>query len=259
MNQISLHKNKFLRFFLDFSYNGERFHGWQRQINASSVQQTIEECISIIQGSKISISGAGRTDTGVHAKQMIAHFDVNKLRLNKNDFMFKLNMLLPDTVHANRIILVKDDAHARFNATSRTYKYYVSQIKDPFNYPFQYFLRDKLDYEKMNLAAVTLIGNNNMKCFSKSNTNVNNYICDVKEAFWEKTKNGGVFTITSNRFLRNMVRSIVGTLIEIGIEKKNIDNLDEIINSQKRSNAGYSVPANGLFLTKVVYPQSIYI
>ena len=122
MNQISLYKNKFLRFFLDFSYNGAKFHGWQRQINASSVQQTIEECISIIQGCKISISGAGRTDTGVHAKQMIAHFDVNKLRLNKNDFIFKLNILLPDTVYTNKIILVKDDAHARFNAISRTYK-----------------------------------------------------------------------------------------------------------------------------------------
>ena len=248
-----------MRFFLDIGYNGEQFHGWQRQINASSVQQTLEECISVIQRSKISVFGAGRTDTGVHAKQMIAHFDVNKLSLNKNDFVFKLNLLLPNTINVNKIIPVKDFAHARFNAISRTYKYYISQIKDPFNYSFQYYLREKLDLKKMNLAANILIGSHNFRCFSKSNSNVKNYDCDIKEAFWNETKNGATFTISSNRFLRNMVRSIVGTLIEIGIEKKNLEDLNEILQSKKRSNAGYSVPANGLFLTKVVYPKSIYI
>lgn len=248
-----------MRFFIDLGYNGSQFHGWQRQINASSVQQTLEECISIIQRSKISVSGAGRTDTGVHAKQMIAHFDVNKLSLNNNDFVFKLNSLLPNTINVNKIIPVKDTAHARFNAISRTYKYYIGQVKDPFNYPFQYYLREKLDFKKMNLAANILIGNHNFKCFSKSNSNVDNYNCEIKEAFWNEIENIATFTISSNRFLRNMVRSIVGTLIEIGIEKKNIEDLKEILQSKKRSNAGYSVPANGLFLTKVIYPESIYI
>tara|TARA_B100001057_G_scaffold495299_1_gene593966 strand:+ start:2954 stop:3703 length:750 start_codon:yes stop_codon:yes gene_type:complete len=248
-----------LRFFLDFSYNGQHFHGWQRQINAISVQQTIEDCISIIQGDKTSISGAGRTDSGVHAKQMIAHLDLKELKLDIKDLIFKLNLLLPKTINIHNIIPVKEDAHARFDAISRTYKYYICDVKNPFYYPYRYYLREKLNLKKMNIAAKILIGKKNFKCFCKKSNNIMNYECIVKEAFWKKTKKGAVFTITSNRFLRNMVRSIVGTLIEIGIEKRSVTDLAEIIKSKNRDNAGYSVPAGGLFLTKIVYPKSIFI
>tara|TARA_B100000686_G_scaffold261427_1_gene274386 strand:+ start:2928 stop:3674 length:747 start_codon:yes stop_codon:yes gene_type:complete len=248
-----------LRFFIKCSYNGSKFHGWQRQNNAISIQQKLEEALNYIQGEPIKITGAGRTDTGVHALEMFAHFDVIKLSHSKKDFIFKLNSMLPKSISIKDILKVKDDANARFDAISRTYEYFLSQNKDPFNYPNHYFIKDKLDWELMNKAASLLLNYNDFKCFSKSNTDVKTYDCKIKSAVWEYSNNKAVFKITANRFLRNMVRAIVGTLIEVGIGKKKIDNLKLILESRDRSLAGYSVPANGLFLTKIIYPKSIFI
>jgi len=248
-----------LRYFIEFSYNGADFHGWQRQNNALSIQQVVEESLTLIQGEVITVIGAGRTDTGVHANFMTAHFDVKKLSKKRVEFIFKLNQLLPKTILIKNLIKVKKDAHARFDATSRTYLYYISQAKDPFNYPLHYYYKEKLDWNLMNQASKIIQNHNDFKCFSKSNTDVKTFLCDIKKAFWVINSNGAVFEITANRFLRNMVRAIVGTLIEIGLGKKKINDLEKILISRKRSNAGYSVPANGLFLNEIKYPNSIYL
>ena len=248
-----------MRYFIEFSYNGSKFHGWQRQNNAISVQQTLEESLSLILGEDISVIGAGRTDTGVHAKFMTAHFDVKKLCKTKKDLIFYLNQFLPKSIVINDLKKVKDDAHARFNATSRTYCYYISQVKDPFDYPLHYYYKENLDWNLMNQASAIIINHNDFECFSKSNTDVKTFLCDITEAFWETNLNGAVFKITANRFLRNMVRAIVGTLIEIGLGKKNIKDLEKILASKERGNAGYSVPANGLFLTEITYSNLIYL
>ena len=248
-----------MRYFIEFSYNGSDFHGWQRQNNAISVQQTLEEAMTLIQGEVVSVVGAGRTDTGVHAKYMTAHFDVKTFSKNKIDFIFKLNQLLPKSIVINNIRKVKSDIHARFDAISRTYYYYISQVKDPFNYPLHYYFKEKLDWDIMNEASKIIMNHNNFECFSKSNTDVKTFSCDIDVAFWETNVNGAVFKITANRFLRNMVRAIVGTLIEIGLGKKNLKDLEKILVSKERGNAGYSVPANGLFLTKITHSNLIYL
>ena len=248
-----------MRYFIEFSYNGAEFHGWQKQNNATSVQQIIEKSLSLIQGEHLTVVGAGRTDTGVHAKFMTAHFDIKKLSKLKEDFIFKLNQLLPKSIIIKNIRRVKDDAHARFDATSRTYKYYLSLAKDPFNYSLHYFYNGNLDWDLMNKASKIILNNSDFECFSKSNTDVKTFECEVQKAFWKKNNNGAVFEITANRFLRNMVRSIVGTLIEIGNGKKKINDLEKILMSKQRKNAGYSVPAKGLFLTEINYPNSIFL
>ena len=247
-----------MRYFIELSYNGSDFHGWQRQNNATSIQQIIEESLTLIQGEDLTITGAGRTDTGVHAKFMTAHFDVKELSEIKNDFIYKLNQLLPKSIVILNLRKVKDDAHARFDAVSRTYLYYISQVKDPFNNSLHYFYKEKLDWDIMNQASKIIMNHNDFECFSKSNTDVKTFLCDIEKANWEINDNGAVFKITANRFLRNMVRAIVGTLIEIGNGKKKIIDLENILESKKRSNAGYSVPAKGLFLSEINYPNLIF-
>ena len=248
-----------MRYFIEFSYNGSEFHGWQRQNNALTVQQILEESLSLIQGDLLTVVGAGRTDSGVHARLMVAHFDVNELSYEKINFIFKLNQLLPKSIVILDLRSVKLEAHSRFDAISRTYFYYISLIKNPFDYPLHYFYNGKLDWKLMNQASEILTNHKDFKCFSKSNTDVKTFLCDIDKAIWNLNDNGAVFEITANRFLRNMVRAIVGTLIEIGNGKKNINQLEKILASKKRANAGYSAPANGLFLTKIIYPNSIYL
>ena len=248
-----------MRYFIEFSYNGSEFHGWQRQNNALTVQQILEESLSLIQGELLTVVGAGRTDSGVHARLMVAHFDVNELSYKKINFIFKLNQLLPKSIVILDLRSVKLEAHSRFDAISRTYFYYISLIKNPFDYPLHYFYNGKLDWKLMNQASEILTNHKDFKCFSKSNTDVKTFLCDIDKAIWNLNDNGAVFEITANRFLRNMVRAIVGTLIEIGNGKKNINQLEKILASKKRANAGYSAPANGLFLTKIIYPNSIYL
>ncbi|WP_299440192.1 tRNA pseudouridine(38-40) synthase TruA [uncultured Aquimarina sp.] len=247
-----------MRYFLELSYNGTPYHGWQRQPNAISVQEVLEDSLSLLLRTKIGVVGAGRTDTGVHARQIMAHFDSEK-ELDAIQLKYKLNALLPPEVAIQKVSLVENDAHARFDAVSRSYEYFISVSKDPFRINSAYYLKKELDIDLMNKAAKLLLNYTSFKCFSKSKTDVKTYNCNITEAVWEKNGNMLVFKISANRFLRNMVRAIVGTLIEIGEHKLNLSDLKQIIKSENRSEAGYSVPAHGLYLTEVQYPKTIYL
>ncbi len=243
------------RYFLEIAYNGTAYHGWQAQENAISVQQKLNEALAILIRDDLETVGAGRTDTGVHAKQLYVHFSSTaKLLEQPEKFIHSLNALLPFDIAAKRLIAVSPDAHARFDAIQRSYEYHVHFQKDPFLHLFSWQLRDKPDVEKMNIAARDLLGKQDFSCFSKSNTQVFTNICDIQRAEWKWEGEKLVFHITADRFLRNMVRAIVGTLIEIGLGKKNIEHIKEVIKSMDRSKAGTSVPACGLYLTEVIYP-----
>lgn len=247
-----------MRYFIELAFNGENYHGWQIQPDASSVQQTLEESLSTLLRNKTEIIGAGRTDAGVHAKQLFAHFDTPD-ELQNEQFKFKLNSYLPNDIAVKSISKVNDNAHARFDALSRTYEYHVHTEKDPFLDAFSYRLVHIPDIEKMNEAAKMLYHYTDFQCFSKSKTDVKTYHCKVKVAAWEQHENKLIFTITADRFLRNMVRAIVGTLLEIGLGKKEIHALHKIIESKNRSNAGTSVPAKGLYLTEITYTKELFI
>jgi len=242
-----------LRYFVELTYNGKNYHGWQIQPNAISVQETLSNALSIILRTKIDVVGAGRTDAGVHASQMFAHFDL-KFEIDKEEIKLKMNAFLPEDIVIRAIFLVKDDAHARFDAISRSYAYKIWLGRNPFALETTWQLyQQKLDIDKMNEAAAVLLEYTNFKCFSKSKTDVKTYNCNITEAKWVLNDNELNFYISADRFLRNMVRAIVGTLIEIGLGKKSIEDLRAIIQSKDRCKAGFSVPAHGLFLTKVVY------
>ena len=244
-----------MRYFIELSYNGKAYHGWQNQPNAISVQQVLEEALTRLLNTNVSIVGAGRTDAGVHASQMFAHFDLDKKL--EQDLVYKLNSYLPKDIAIHDIVLVNDDAHARFDAIERTYNYKIALQKNVFNYDYAFLHQLPLDIDKMNLACDILLQYNNFQCFSKSNTDVKTYHCKINKAKWIKINDELIFEISADRFLRNMVRAIVGTLINIGIHKIEIEELHAIIQSKSRSEAGFSVPAHGLYLTKVVYPKSI--
>ncbi len=246
-----------MRYFLQFSYFGKYYHGWQNQPNAITVQQVLEEKMSVILGESIDLVGAGRTDAGVHAKQMYAHFDIEKDIEDKKDLLFRVNAFLPDDIAVQSIIEVQEDAHARFDAITRTYEYWVTQEKNPFLIDASYLVKKVLDVNAMNKAAKVLFEYNDFECFSKSNTDVRTFLCDIKYAKWVKVDDKLVFTIQADRFLRNMVRAIVGTLLDVGLGKNSVENVNTIIKSKDRSKAGASVPANGLYLTKVTYPNTI--
>ena len=245
-----------MRFFIQFSYFGKAYHGWQNQPNAITVQEVLENGMSKLLNSPVSLMGAGRTDTGVHAKKMYAHFDIDSLD-NVPEYIFRLNSFLPNDIAVDRIFEVEDDAHARFHATERTYEYHIDKKKDPFSTDLVHFVKKDLDIAQMNSAAVLLLGKKDFECFSKSNTDVYTYICDLREAKWELKNDKLVFTITADRFLRNMVRAIVGTLINVGLGKYPADYVNTILKSKDRTKAGVSVPAKGLYLTSIVYPNTI--
>ena len=245
-----------LRYFLELSYKGTHYHGWQYQPNAISVQEKINEGLSKLLRTKINIMGAGRTDAGVHASQMFAHFDVD-VDFDIEIILFKLNSYLPDDIVIKQIKIVADKAHARFDAVSRSYEYRIFVGRNPFllETTWQLF-HQRLDIDKMNEAAAVLLNHTNFKSFSKTMTDIKTFDCDVTEAYWELKDNLLIFHISANRFLRNMVRAIVGTLIDVGLNKTSLDEFKNILESQSRSEAGFSVPARGLFLTKVAYPKS---
>lgn len=245
-----------MRFFIQFSYFGKAYHGWQYQPNAITVQEVLENGMSKLLNSPVSLMGAGRTDTGVHAKEMYAHFDIDILE-NISEYIFRLNSFLPNDIAVDRIFEVEDDAHARFHATARTYEYKIDKKKDPFSTDLAHFVKKDLDVVQMNNAAALLLGKKDFECFSKSNTDVYTNICDVREAKWEQKNDKLVFTITADRFLRNMVRAIVGTLINVGLGKYPADYVNTILKSKDRTKAGVSVPAKGLYLTSIVYPNTI--
>lgn len=245
-----------MRYFVAFSYNGAAYHGWQYQPNAISVQEVLETAFTTLLGEKIALVGAGRTDAGVHAKEMYAHFNVIS-PIEIPSLIHRLNSLLPDDIAIQNILVVVEDAHARFHAMERTYEYWVTQEKDPFMTESAHYVRKRLNFSKMNQAAAILLGRQDFECFSKSKTDVNTYLCDVKKAIWEQKDGKFVFTITADRFLRNMVRAVVGTLLEIGTGKKTIADLHAILASKSRAEAGTSVPAKALYLTRVLYPPNI--
>ncbi len=245
-----------MRYFIELSYNGAAYHGWQNQPNDISVQEVVEKALSILLKETISIMGAGRTDTGVHASQMFAHFDTHAV-FNETNLVFKLNSYLPKDIAIRNIFKVKDEAHARFDAVSRTYLYRIALKKDVFSFNNSFFVKQELDLEKMNEASEILFKYKDFQCFSKSNTDVKTYYCDIMKAKWTLEKNELHFVIKANRFLRNMVRAIVGTMINIGLGKIDVQDLHTIIKSKNRSEAGFSVPAHGLYLTEVEYPNDI--
>lgn len=245
-----------MRYFIEFAYNGKNYHGWQYQPNASSVQETLSKAVSVLLRNETELMGAGRTDSGVHAKQMFAHFDT-EVDFNAEKLISKLNSYLPKDIVVFDIHKVADEAHARFDAQKRTYEYHIHTFKDAFENEQSWYLHQKLDLEKMNKATKILFDYKDFQCFSKVHTDVNTFNCSIFEAYWKQTGNQIVFTIAADRFLRNMVRAIVGTLTEIGTGKKNLDDFKKIIESKDRNEAGASAPAHGLFLTKVAYPYII--
>ncbi|MFD1771284.1 tRNA pseudouridine(38-40) synthase TruA [Sphingobacterium suaedae] len=243
------------RFFLEIAYDGTAYHGWQVQDNAVSVQQRLHEALQKILRIPIETIGAGRTDTGVHARQLFVHFDADEQSILDTDrFLHSLNALLPYDIAAKRVLPVAHDAHARFDATERSYEYHIHWGKNPFLRHRSWQLRDLPNSTLMNLAAELLLGKQDFGCFSKSHTQVFTNICTIKHAAWETTAHGLIFHITADRFLRNMVRAIVGTLLEIGLDKKPVTWMTDVIRSKDRAQAGTSVPAHGLYLTRVIYP-----
>lgn len=246
------------RFFIKLAYRGDNYHGWQKQENARSVQETIETALSNLFSMPIEVTGCGRTDTGVHATEYFAHADLPS-DIEPSHAVYKLNKMLPKDIGVMAVLPVQQGAHARFDATSRTYDYRICRTKDPFKNAFTYYYYGRLDLHKMNECANLLLDVSDFSAFSKSNTQVNNNICKLFFAGWTEHENEYVFTISANRFLRNMVRAVVGTLLEVGKEKMNRDEFMEVVKGGNRSDAGTSVPACGLYLRSIQYPESLFI
>jgi tRNA pseudouridine38-40 synthase len=242
------------RYFVQVAYRGTAYNGWQSQPNAPSVQETIERCFSKVFGNTaIPIVGCGRTDAGVHAKSYFFHVDLPQ-DWNEQHVCFKLNRMLPPDISANQAFKVSSELHARFHATKRTYRYFLHLQKDPFLLDQSWYFQQQLDFSAMNAAAQRLLGTKDFGSFSKLHTVVKTNICTVFHAEWVQTKDQWYFEISANRFLRNMVRAIVGTLIEVGLGNLTIDDIDTIIDAKDRSEAAVSVPAHGLFLWEITYP-----
>lgn len=243
-----------MRYFLELAYLGTAYHGWQLQPNAITVQEVLDQKLSALLSEPIYTLGCGRTDAGVHASQFYAHFDTTKT-ITAN-LITNLNGMLPIDIVAKRFVLVHDVAHARFDATARGYEYRMHFFKNPFIDAQSYYFhfKNKPDIELMNAAAALLIKHEDFECFSKAHTGSGTSICKINYAYWEQTSEGFIFKISANRFLRNMVRAIVGTLLDIGIGRINLADLQIILESRNRSKAGTSVPANGLALVSVDYP-----
>ena len=241
-----------MRYFIEFSYNGKNYFGYQIQPNQISVQEELEKALSTLLREEIKITGAGRTDTGVHAKKMFAHFDTEQF-LDEN-LPYKLNSFLPSDISVKRIFEVRNDFHARFDATFRMYEYYISLEKNPFTQDFAWqFRKGNFDVEKMNEACKILFEYEDFGSFAKVGGDNKTNLCKIYKAEWQQNDNELKFTISANRFLRNMVRAIVGTMVEIGTGKIEVQDLRKIIEDQNRNSAGSSAPAHGLFLVDVGY------
>jgi tRNA pseudouridine38-40 synthase len=248
------------RYFIELSYDGTNYHGWQIQKNAVSVQEVLNEKLSVILRQPIETTGCGRTDTGVHAREFFAHFDADggsivdgPSTIDCNTFLRSINSILPKDIAVKSIFPVGANANTRFDATLRTYEYHIHFNKDPFKNGYSWELRDRLDLDLMNRAAEIIKEYTDFSCFSKSNTQVKTNNCKITTAVWEVNGDGIVFRISADRFLRNMVRAIVGTLILVGKKEIEPEAVRDIIESKNRSNAGTSVPACGLYLTEVRY------
>jgi len=251
-----------MRYFLRFAYDGTAFHGSQRQPNGVTVQETLEQALALIFREEVQLTFAGRTDAGVHAHEMYAHFDIGdeEMRREGERLVFRLNGILPDSIAIFDIYPVKENAHARFDAVRRTYEYHIIDHKDPFLCKQATRVRPGLDFAAMNESAKLLIGKQDFASFCRTNTDVKTTICDLKQAEWKELDNGhAVFTISADRFLRNMVRAVVGTLFEIGRGKMKKEQFAEVITQHNRCAAGDSAPAEGLFLTHIEYPEEIFL
>lgn len=250
-----------MRYFINIAYNGTSFHGSQTQPNGVSVQQTFEQALATILRQPIPVTFAGRTDAGVHALEMIIHADIDETLVNRQpSIVHRLNSLLPPTIAVRSIRPVRDDAHARFSATARTYHYYITWQKDPFHPQMMTYVAPGLDFEAMNKAAQLLLGKHDFASFCKVHTDVKTTICTVTQACWRQVSDTQAeFVITADRFLRNMVRAIVGTLFDVGRHKITIEDMQSVINQHNRCAAGQSVPADGLFLAHIDYPNEIFI
>lgn len=246
-----------MRYFMRLAFRGANFHGWQTQPNDVSVQETIEQVMSMVMRAPIKIIGAGRTDAEVNAALMVAHFDVEKPIADPVKLVHQLNSVLCKDIAIYSISQVADDAHARFDATSRTYKYFANTWKNPFQYPLSWKCPADLDFELMNVAASRLMQYSDFTSFSKLHTDAKTNICRIDYAKWQMEGDQWVFTITADRFLRNMVRAIVGTLVDVGRHKITVEQFCEIIEKKNRCSAGTSMPGNALFLWDVTYPYPI--
>ena len=247
------------RYFIYLAYNGEKYCGWQTQPNGISIQETIENALATLLRVPTPIVGAGRTDAGVHARMMAAHFDDEQGNVDPDLLTNKLNSILPKDIAIYKITEVKEDAHARFDATSRLYRYYITTEKDPFLHHLKYKIHGSLDLDAMNACANILFEYEDFTSFSKLHTDVKTNNCQIMHAQWEQSGNDYIFTIKANRFLRNMVRSIVGTLLDVGRGKLDAEGMRRIIEQKDRCAAGVSVPGHALFLEEIEYDNEIFI
>jgi tRNA pseudouridine38-40 synthase len=247
-----------MRYFLDISYKGTNYSGWQIQGNANTVQDELNKTLSTLLRTEIETMGSGRTDAGVHAHHQIAHFDTDKIK-NTDKFIYKVNALLPKDIAINKLLPVKEDAHARFDADSRSYQYFIHTYKDAFNQNTSHFFSAELDFKPIHEAIELIKSWKDFEAFSKVHTEVNHFNCDIFEAHWEPTAVGYVLYIRANRFLRGMVRTIVGTLLDIGTGKTSVADLEEILKSNNRQKAGRALSPDGLYLHAITYPKDIYL
>jgi len=246
-----------VRYFFEISYKGTNYHGWQIQQNAISIQGIVQQKLKQLLRDDVEIVGSGRTDAGVHAKQQYFHVDLSN-DIDCEDFMYKLNAVSPSDIVINSIKKVASKAHARFDATSRSYDYVLIPRKDPFLLNEAYIYHGPINLDELNTASKIFVGKHNFESFSKVKTQVNNFNCEVRKARWAQKKNMIVFHIEANRFLRGMVRAIVGTLLLVNEDKISINSINDILLNQDRNKAGRSVPPDGLYLTKVTYPKRMF-
>ncbi len=244
-----------MRYFFEISYNGANYNGWQSQNNARGVQSVVEECLSRLLRKETPITGSGRTDSGVHCEQQFFHSDLED---QPDHLLHKLNSILPPDIAIHSIVPVRSDAHARYDAIERAYQYRITLVRDVFAQGLAWHFFKPLDVPTMNEAAALLVGKHDFTSFSKVNTDVKNFICDIHEARWEPDGVRLQFNISANRFLRGMVRAIVGSLIDVGLKRTTTDDFINIIRSRDRRVAGQNVPPHGLYLTRVKYPERIF-
>jgi tRNA pseudouridine38-40 synthase len=247
-----------MRYFLDISYDGTDYHGWQTQPNARTVQEILDKCLSTILRQPIESVGSGRTDTGVHARQQWVHFDVREPIALKPDLCYRLNRLLPPDISANNLNPVGPEAHTRFDAVARTYEYHLTFRKDPFRQRYAHYVSRPVSLELLNEATAHLLTQEDFTSFSKVKGDTLHYRCQVHQAIWESTEYGLRFTIRANRFLRGMVRLVVGTLLDVGSGKITPDTFNRILAAHDRRQASGAAPAAGLFLTRVTYPDNYF-
>jgi tRNA pseudouridine38-40 synthase len=247
-----------MRFLFQISYLGTNYSGWQSQKNATGIQEIVEKCLGTILRQKVNIVASGRTDTGVHCTQQFFHTDIDN-SFDRDKLIIQLNSFLPPDIAIRTISQIKPEASARYDATERSYEYIITRKKDPLRKGLAFYYFKEIDIKTMNKAAALLVGTHDFEAFSKVKTDVNHFICTIKEAEWNQKGDLLVFNITANRFLRGMVRAVVGTLLDVGSGKITMKTFQEILKSKDRKKAGMNVPSEGLYLIKVKYPRTIFI